>query len=271
MNYIFESFDSVASFIKTINERPVKEGWGYQSSQSDNESWTMTESYKKATELALYGDKKSVSKVAKSIKKIRDAKTEFEERAQNKVKRSVIGSRPCVPAAVMGHPCSMYRRNVIKVQRPVVYVYYSISMNGGTSAEILVDAGAKMAEAIQTVERSGVRVNLYAGNTSCTRSQSTGCFVRIKDSAKDFDLLRMAYALVNPSFFRRHWFRWAETKKELITSQWCCGYGRPLKKVEEEETFDKMKENRIKCDYLFTTGNIQNMSVDEIVNKILGR
>ena len=271
MQYIFESFDSVASFIKTIDERPVKEGWGYQTSQSDDEYWTMTKSYEEATGLALYGDKKSASKVAKSIKKIRDAKTGYEERAQNKIKRSVIGSRPCVPAAVMGHPCSMYRRNVIKVERPVVYVYYSISMHVGTSAEVLADAGAKMAEAIQTVERSGVRVNLYAGNTSCTRSQSIGCFVRIKDSAKDFDLLRMAYALVNPSFFRRHWFHWAETKEELITSEWRRGYGRPLYSNEEKETFDKMKENRIKCDYLFTTGNVENMTADEIANKILGK
>lgn len=272
--YIFESFASVAAFIGTIDARPAKEGWGHLTSQETGsyaENWTGTESYGDASKLALYGDKKSAEKVEKSIKKLRAGNTNTEARAQNKVKRSVIGSRPCVPAAIIGHPCSMYRRHVIKVNRPVVTVYYSVSMCGGTRANVLEDAGAKMAEAIQTVERSGVRVNLYVGNTSSTKTQSIGCFVRVKDSAKDFEVLRMAYALVNPSFFRRHWFHWAETKEVLKTEEWRRGYGCPLNENEEKQTLQKMRENNIKCDYLFTTSNICNMSADDIAEKILGK
>lgn len=269
--YIFESFSSVASFISTIDARPVKEGWGYLSSRTEDEQWTTTKNYEEATSLALYGDKKAADKVAKSLKKIKAENPCTEERAMAKVKRTVAGSRPCVPAAIIGHPCSMYRRNVVKVSKPVVTVYYSISMCGGTSAETLADAGAKVAQAIQTVERSGVRVNLYAGNTSCTGSQSIGCFVRIKDSAKDFDLLRMAYPIVNPSFFRRHWFHWAETKNELKTEEWHYGYGRPLDRKEEKETLQKMHDSLIKCDFLFTTSNVLGMTADELAETILGR
>jgi len=271
MNYLFESFNSVADFIATIDGRQEKDNWGTFYSREEGSRWTGTESYEEATKLALYGDKESASKVTKSLKKIQAASTNSEERAQAKVRRSVVGSRPCVPAAVQGHPLSMYRRNTIKVKKPVVTVYYSVSLSGGESAERLATAGAKMAQAIQTVERSGVRVNLYAGNTSCTSSQSVGTFVRIKDSAKDFDLMRMAYPLVNPSFFRRHWFRWVETKQELITSQWKGGYGRPLDRQEEKETLERMHENLIKCDYLFTTGNVLNLTADEIAERILGR
>lgn len=268
--YIFESFDSVARFIDIINSRPVKQEWGYTQSTADDESWTTTKSYEEASDLALYGDRKAADKVEQSIKKLRADKASREERVQSRVVRSVVGSRPCVPAAVMGHPASMYRRLTTKVKKPVVTIYYSISMHGGTDAKILADAGAKMTEAILTIERSGVRVNLYAGNTSCTDSQSIGAFVRIKDSSKDFDLLRMAYPLINPSFFRRHWFHWAETKNELNTKEWRCGYGRPLYSSEEKKTLSKMKENRIKCDFLFTTSNVLEMTAEEIANRVLG-
>lgn len=269
--YIFESFNSVADFINTLGSRPTKEGWGHLTSQEKGDRWTTTNDYEEATSLALYGDRKASEKVAKSLKKIKAQSPCTEERATAKVRRTVAGSRPCVPAAIQGHPCSMYRRSIVKVSKPVVTVYYSISMHGGTSAETLVEAGAKVAQAIQTVERSGVRVNLYAGNTSCTSSQSIGCFVRIKDSAKDFDLLRMAYPIVNPSFFRRHWFRWAETKSELKTGEWQFGYGRPLERREEEETLQKMHNSLIKCDFLFTTSNVLSMTADELAETILGR
>lgn len=271
MKYIFENFDSVVEFVKTLEKRPVKDGWGTQTSKTASYSWTGTDSYEEASNLALFGDKKSAEKVQASLKKIKDAKTGFEERALTKIKRSVIGSRPCVPAAVMGHPCSMYRRQVTKVEKPVVSIYYSMSMNGGTDADVLINAGAKMAEAIQIIERSGVRVNLYVGNTSCTRSQATATFVRVKDSAKDFDLLRMAYPLINPSFFRRHWFRWVETKQELRLSEWRRGYGKPLDEIEERDMFKAIKDSRLKCDILLTTSNVLRMSEEDIANKVLGK
>lgn len=272
MQYIFETFSSVANFISTINGREVSKGWGCLSSQTGDSRFTMTDSYDAANELALYGDKASAEKVSDSLKLLRAESPFMEKRAQTKIVKSIIGSRPCVPAAILGLPNSMYRRNTVKVARPVVCVFYSVSMSGSTDASILASAGAKMAEAIQIVERSGVRVNLFVGNTSRTSSQAIAAFVKIKDSAKDFDLLRMAYALVNPSFFRRHWFHWAETKHDLITSEWKFGYGRPLNHgSEEQKMFEAIKKQNIKCDRFFTTSNIQHMTADEIAKNILSK
>lgn len=270
MQYIFEKFDSVAQFIKTIDERPHKKDWYNEDSHTGSEDFTGTESYEAATKLAVCGDNVSAAKVAKNIKKLRSEKAKTEQRVQRSIIRTVAGSRPCVPAAVIGHPCSMYRRKDYKVNKPVVSVYYSVSMSGGTDAAVLVEAGAKMAEAIQIVERSGVRVNLYVGNTSRTSSQLSCCFVRVKDSAKDFELLRMAYPVVNPSFFRRHWFRWCETKESLKTREWRDGYGRPLRTKEEESEALKNIRNNDKCDFLFTTRNVVTSSAEDIAKEILG-
>lgn len=268
--YIFESFPSVASFVIAVNERPLKEGWGSRDSRLWGYDFTGTKDYEEATKLALYGDKKSADAVEKRLKKLQAQHPCTEDRAVTKFRRTVAGSRPCVPAAIIGHPCSMYRRYTVHHKQPVVTIFYSISMNGGTETSTLELAGAKIAQAVEMIERSGVRVSLFCGNTSCTESQSIGCFVQVKDSDKDFNLLRMAYAIINPSFFRRHWFSWAETKAELKTKEWRSGYGRPLYKDEEKETLEKIHENCIKCDYLFTTRQVLEMEAEDIANKVLG-
>lgn len=270
MQYIFETFSSVAEFINTLASRPTCPG-ADNDSHTGSVRFTTTESYEAATRLALYGDRDSAGKVQTSIKKMRAGQTSSEQRAQARVRRTVVGSRPCVPAAVIGHPCSMYRRDTVHVSRPVVTVYYSISACGGVDASRLADVGARLSEAIQSVERSGVRVNLYIGNTSSAGSQTIGTFVRVKDSAKDFDLLRMAYGIVNPSFFRRHWFRWVETKPELNQSRWAGGYGRPLDSEGERNIEKEMRERAVKFDQFFTFYRIEGKTAEELAKIMLGQ
>ena len=54
--------------------------------------------------------------------------------------------------------------------------------------------------------------NLYVASISCMTSggAAQGFILKIKDSGQYIDLLKTAYPLINPSFLRRHDFRFLE-------------------------------------------------------------
>lgn len=271
MKYFIESFASVANYITEINSRTVQDGMK-EYSHTGSEDFTGTASYEAATDLALYGDRESMAKVQQSILRLRKDNAHTEQRAQSRVTRTVVGSRPCVPAAVMGHPCSMYRRHSVRVNKPVVTVYYAMTANGATSTITIMEVGAKVAEAVQIAERSGVRINLYAGDIAVQESakQATAVFARIKDAAKDFDLLRMAYVLINPSYLRRHGFRWTETTPGLKANYWADGYGHVPSREVEQAIEKELKTRQAKCDVFLSFANIRSRSAQEIANIIVG-
>lgn len=271
MQYIIETFNSVAGLINTMQGRKLVQGMEESSQRTGNGSWAGTDSYKEASDLALYGDKNSMLKVQDSCKRLKKDKARTEQRSQARIIRTVAGTRPCVPAAIMGRPNSMYRRMNISVKKPVVTVFYSMSASGGESTASIINTGANLAEAIQIAERSGVRVNLSAGVTAATSKQHSALFVRIKDSSKDFDLLRMAYVLINPSFLRRHYFRWIETKEGIDPDLWKYGYGKPMERDELKKLTEQMQKQAIKADYLLAYNDIKSKSSEQIARIITGQ
>lgn len=267
MKYIVETFESVNEFCRELNKRPACKGAGCSSTYG-SEHFTMTKNYEQADEFARCGDRDSLSKINASFSKLYNGKHEWEQRTQVRVHRSVVGTRPCVPAAIMGHPQAMFRKDKMQTKRPVVDVFYNIGACGDIAAERLADFGVKVVEAVRSVERSGVRVNLYAGNCSRAGEQGSVVFVRIKDSSHDLDLLRMAYPIINPSFFRRHWFRWVETKPELSQSRWSSGYGRSVDESEEVEFFKELKKpNAVFISFYGDNKKTSKQLADKILKK----
>lgn len=273
MQYIYETFGSIAEFIAKIGDRKTAAGMREKSLDVSayRDEFTGTHTYQQATDLALYGDVESMKKVHSCVTKLKAQSNTNEQRTQNKVVRCVAGSRPCVPAAILGQPNSMYRRMTNKVNRPVVNVFYNMAAGFTVSAEGIIAAGAKLAQAIQIVERSGVRVNLFAGSSGTTHGQTSMMYIKIKDSSKDFDLLRMSYILINPSFLRRHYFRWIETKNELNANHWSTGYGRPLMENELKNLHEEIQK-RAKCDFLISNEEMRGcISAEQIAKRILGK
>ena len=265
MTTIDENFDSVLAFITTMDKRKLQAGFS-ESSETGRPKWCGTESYKAATDLALYGDMESKSKVQAAVDKIKVQAKLSTTRNVARTVRSVVGTRPCVPAAVQGLPNAMYRRLTVKVQKPVVTVAYSMTALASVDADTIIETGAKLATAIQLAERNGVHVNLYAGITARAGKQIGAPFVKIKDSNKDFDLLRMAYVLINPSFLRRHFFRWVERTTGLDASSWAVGYGRPLEEGELKEL-----KLAFKPDHLLAFNQIRHLTVQELAGMITGK
>lgn len=272
MQYIHETFSSIAEFIAKVGDRKTCAGMVETSLEvsSYRDEFTGTHTYEDATQLALYGDRDSMKKVQACTTKMKAECKTSEQRAHNRVIRCVAGSRPCVPAAILGQPNSMYRRMTNKVNMPVVNVFYNMAASCSVSAEDIIEAGTKLAQAIQIVERSGVRVNLFAGSAGTARGQVGTMYIKIKDSAKDFDLLRMSYILINPSFLRRHFFRWVETKNGL-NDLWCWGHGRPLNEKELKDLQAEMEQKKMKCDLLISNGGMRGGSAEDIAKKILGK
>lgn len=275
MQYIYETFGSIAEFVTKVGDRKTVAGMDESSLEVNSwrDDFTGTHTYDEATRLALYGDGESMKKVQACTTKMRVEYKTTEQRTQNKIIRCVAGSRPCVPAAIFGQPNSMYRRMNNKVSKPVVNVFYNMAASCSVGADEIVYAGAKLAQAIQIVERSGVRVNLFAGSAGTTHGQVGTMYIKIKDSAKDLDLLRMSYVLINPSFLRRHYFRWIETKSELNARHWGSGHGHPLNTNELKALQNDMKQKNIKCDCFISNEELRVGGVDaeDIAKKILGK
>lgn len=265
--YFAEDFSSLASFVDAMNKRPRCEGAG-NSSVEGSLDFTKTRNYNEADYFAKYGDKDSAKMIQHAVNRLRANNVGTEQRAQARVRRSVVGSRPCVPAAIIGHPLTMYRRTSVKTQRPVVNVYYNTSVSWTVDAEKIAEFGAKIVEALQSVERSGIRINMFVGAFLKDGDERVACFVRVKDSSKDLDVIRMSYPIVNPSLLRRHIFRYIETRPELTQSRWRNGYGRVIEGKNEQEFWSGMKKENAVLLSFTKDGKKSSKELSEYISKL---
>ena len=214
---IFNKFNSVEEFSNWINTTPqTKKGKEFSVSTEvsrQRTEFTGTESFEEAQNLLKYGDKVNADKIAATIRKIKAQGKGNETR--NKLYNSPCGFMPIVPKVLAGDPQNML---AIKKQRynstKVINIAYNVAVDCTRTTEDLIETAAKVANVIASLEKNGYRVNLYA--YSCGRDLRFNYYsllIKIKDSGKYLDTLRIAYPLVNPSFYRRHVFGYMERLK----------------------------------------------------------
>lgn len=226
-DFSIELFNSLEHFNSTLEGRTMREGFE-PSSETGTFEFTATKSYNDAKNLMLNGDSVNAALIQREMLRINGNK-HTQARPQNRRARCVVGSRPCVPAAIIGQPLSMYRTKKEQVKKPVINIFYAMTAAAGVRADAIVNAGAKLATAIRSIEAAGVRVNLYCGELAFHDDIKIAWFARVKNADKDFNLLRMAYPLINPSFLRRQGFRWTEQNRDIKeVDTWASGYGRPV-------------------------------------------
>ena len=158
----------------------------------------------------MYGDKMNADKLNEALRKIKAQGKGNETR--NKLYNSPCGFMPIVPKVLAGDPQNML---AIRKERynstKVLNVAYNVAVDCTRTTEDLIKTAAKVANVIASLEKNGYRVNLYA--YSCGRDFEYNYYsllVKIKDSGKYLDTLRIAYPLINPSFLRRHIFAFLE-------------------------------------------------------------
>ena len=235
---IFNKFNSVEEFSNWLQVTPqTAKGKEFNSSNEIGKSrtkFTGTESFEEAQKLLKYGDKVNAEKINATIRKIKAQGKGNETR--NKLYNSPCGFMPVVPKVLAGDPQNML---AIKKQRynstKVLNIAYNTTIGYQTSAEEIIETAAKVANVIASLEKNGYRVNLYA--FSCgegKRNTAYSLLVKIKDSGKYLDTLRIAYPLINPSFLRRHILAYLERIKGYGLYK---GYSRVIKDDTEAKKY----------------------------------
>lgn len=259
---ITNKFNSVEEFSNWLQATPqTAKGKKFDSSKEiskSNTKFTGTESFEEAQNLLKYGDKVNADKIAATIRKI---KAQGKGNAtRNKLYNSPCGFMPIVPKVLAGDPQNML---AIKKQRynstKVLNIAYNVAVSYRITVNELIETAAKVANVIASLEKNGYRVNLYA--YSCGRDIEYNYYsllVKIKDSGKYLDTLRIAYPLVNPSFFRRHVFGYMERLKGFNLNS---TYG---KIVDEDGCKERLSINACYLSYYLCSG----MTEEEIAKYI---
>ena len=235
MKQYFEKFESVTEFIHTIDTRKVRESFeDKQHSQTKDFEFTETFSYEEANNLFLYGDKKNADKLDEALRKIKAQGKGNETR--NKLYNSPCGFMPIVPKVLAGdHQNMLAIRKERYKSTKVLNIAYNTMVSWSISTEEIIETAAKVANVIASLEKNGYRVNLYAFSCGIgKRNTAFSLLVKIKDSGKYLDTLRIAYPLINPSFLRRHILAYLERIKGYGLYK---GYSRVIKDDTEAKGY----------------------------------
>lgn len=252
---IFNKFNSVEEFSNWLQVTPqTAKGKEFDASNEVskyNTEFTCTESFDVAQKLLKYGDKVNADKIAATIRKIKAQGKGNETR--NKLYNSPCGFMPIVPKVLAGDPQNML---AIKKQRynstKVLNIAYNVAVSCSITTDDMIKTAAKVANVIASLEKNGYRVNLYAYACGMDiKSNYYSLLVKIKDSGKYLDTLRIAYPLVNPSFYRRHIFGYMERLKGFYLNR---SYG---KIVNEEGCKECLPINASYLSYYFCSGKTE--------------
>ena len=261
---IFNKFNSVEEFNNWLQVTPqTAKGKEFDASDKiskSNTEFTGTESFEVAQNHLKCGDKVNADKIAATIRKIKAQGKGNETR--NKLYNSPCGFMPVVPQVLAGDPNNML---AIKKQRynstKVLNIAYNVAVSCSITTDDMIKTAAKVASVIASLEKNGYRVNLYA--YSCGRDLKDNYYsllVKIKDSGKYLDTLRIAYPLVNPSFYRRHVFGYMERLKGFYLNR---SYG---KIVPEEGCKECLPINACYLSYYLCSGKSEEEIAKYIEN-----
>ena len=256
---IYKRYESLKAFNDYLNAGTLQSAFS-DCSHTNGESFTGTASYDESEERMMRGD----SELQKKIEEAGVAQTRI--KVQKQVQRrqtysSVVGAIPNVPAYISGAPNSMISQRLVKTKKKVLNIGYSMTACGGVNKDDIIKASAKIVSAIFNIEASGVRVNLFTLFCAKKKSHIIGLSLKVKDSSRKIDTLRMAYPLAHSSFLRRQCFRWEEVTGN-VPECYADGYGQVPEPSEQAEFF---KRNGMKFDKVLTFGDVKNMSVDDII------
>lgn len=220
---------------------------GRSNSARDGDSgFCGTNSFEEAEELRQYGDRKSLDLLMET-KAVTDKAFLSISGKKAKNYNDVQGFQPIVPNAIIGLPLSMVNQKRQPKKVRTVDVFINSSQVWSSDKRDIALRGAYTLSAIDALERSGYRCNLYIGKVSWTDKSSarvSGFFMNIKKPEAPLNLMKVAYYIINPSFLRRTGFRILENESEL--HDYTSGYGQNTE-FEKQRSFiiDNVKSDQL--------------------------
>jgi hypothetical protein len=176
------------------------------------------------------------------------------------IKSGPVGFAPNVPAYLAGRPDSMLRTVHQRGSSPVVDVVWSVSVGGGITAAQVASVANVFFNAITRVEESGRSIRLYVSDSARVPGEAHAYRCLVKGANERISCFKLAYCVINPSFLRRHGFRWLECCGCKSSRFW--GYGQVLPIESLRSAFPGC----VVLDYYQCEG----LTVDEVVKKIFG-
>lgn len=223
---IFNNLDALRRYLDAGEINAIFKAANKRASETGSEKFCSTGSWNEANEIMRDGDAKN----AALMKAAGGIKAAAGDGVKTRRYSAVCGGAANVPAMLMGLPKSMIANKKITFKdSKVLNICYNTTVDCGVRAETIIKASSALAGAIMGMEKKGYRVNLYVCCSSeskyCRRVERCAMFVKIKDSGQYMDAKKLAYPLINPSFLRRHYFRFVETSPEIKNENWPFGYG----------------------------------------------
>lgn len=266
MTTTIRKFDSLAALSAFVESTPANGYFAGRELSSEREEsprkrdkFFGTKDYAAANELMLHGWQAGAERVRAVMTATATATNE-----RPRLFSSVVGYAPNVGRCLTGHPLNMYNRKRVKVPARVVDIVYNCSVDHSIPAADLERAAAKLFNVVTSLERGGVRVNLWVTGCSRNKTEDYSAFaVKIKTASQPFNLLKMCYPVVHPSFFRRHLF--AVVERANLPGEW-RGYGFAI------DGQKKLKELAaaagIVTDNIYSYYRLKDMTESEIIKSI---
>lgn len=234
---IYDSTSEFAADLKSRRRRINNVDHGYTDVREDcySEGFQGVANYDEAMELLQRGYMPLVDQVKASMKKLKLTKN------NRSFRNSVVGFAPIVPNALKGLPTSMVDNINDGTKNKVFDVYYDLAINSGTHASDLLIRGKALLEALMALELKGYCFNLYcAQSTTNSRllSNIDILAIKVKNSDTPLNLIRVAFPLVHPAFFRVFGFDWMD--KSPVTRMLGGGRGSPLCRQLDRDSIDKI-------------------------------
>ena len=264
---VFVRYDSMREFDNALTSETI-DGRGYQSHNGDQD-FTGTSSFDESEKLRKYGDFES-HKMLQTFKSKTDT---FIKDATGKRTRNfndVMGYQPIVPNAIIGLPKAMINQRREVKKDKIVTLLWICDHPWHVSKDDIALKGAYTLSLIESLERNGYRVKVYAGSASKVRSQQ-GFFINLKRADRPLNTVKLAYYLVNPSFLRRTSFRISESEAALPDSTH-DGYGRVSDREHVREILTSFIGKSIIIDSSvdISTGNSSKDNLNALQERVSG-
>lgn len=259
MNVVKEHFDSIHQLLAVLEERPNNSEMSDRHESTGNgKAFTGTKNWEEAVNLFENGYTEVLDKIKDGILKNFNA-TRIENRRH--VRTGVVGYVPHVPNAILNLPNSMIYTEQQTQKVKAISIYYAPTDNCETSTQTFINSGIAMLSAINSLEKSGIRVNLnivFFNGSNSMGTEYTFATVKVKDYREHIDILKLCFPVVHPSLFRRFGFKWLETSPDIKRNGWSSAYGHKSNKLNNFLKKELMNEN----EFFFSLQDIVELKCD---------
>ena len=262
---VVEIFDNPIDFVETINKRDfnktAKRNKRFSSKESNEYKYkfTGTWTYEEANNLFYSGVDTNIKQLEKQISlNLND----YEQTKRNNRKFDYVGGGYSLGRYLANSPACMIRQTKVKREKPTTTIVYNSSIGCDTGVNEVIKVNSILLSAIKIIEQKGIKVNLYVVSASILASQKAAVLVKVKDTKTPINLQTMSYILTHPSYHRRHFFRWKETKSDIKKLPSNYGYT-IISNNMVKEMLPQHKESKFISFY-----DIEEMNLEQTINAL---